>query len=82
MQSSELTLPDVLHDDTKDLRNVYDLSMYQNGTANDTITHLTDSQYYTETELAKLFTDRKISDNSHVKIISLNVANVLSKLIV
>ena len=80
MQSSKLTLPDVLHDDTKDLRNVYDLSMDQNGTVNDTITQITDSQYYIETELAKLFTDRKISDNSHVKIISLNVANVLYKL--
>ena len=43
-------------------------------------TILKQSPYLTETELIDFFKTKKISDETHIKLLSLNIANLLSKL--
>ena len=82
MQPPELSLTDVLLDKTKDLRNVYDISQSHdlNDTPSDTVKQLADCDFYTESEVSSLLINKKITDTSHLKLLSLNIANVLSKL--
>ena len=69
---------DILDDATKDLNNIYQIEVDE--TVNEIHTGLNDSQYYTETEFTDFLKSKKISDNCGLKVLSLNIANILSKL--
>ena len=69
---------DILDDETKDLNNIYQIEVDE--TVNEIHTGLNDSQYYTETEFTDFLKSKKISDNCGLKVLSLNIANILSKL--
>ena len=47
--------------------------------SNETTNDLKDSEYYTETELTDFLKNKKISDRTHLKLLTLNIANLLSK---
>ena len=76
MQQDNITVSDVLADDTKDFVKVYVTSDSDDEIA----TILKQSPYLTETELIDFFKTKKISDETHIKLLSLNIANLLSKL--
>ena len=80
MQNSDLTISDVLHDERKNLGNVYDIDSRQTDEAGETLTQLVNCQYYTLPELTTYFREKVISDSKHLKLVSLNIANLLSKL--
>ena len=69
---------DILDDATKDLNNIYQIEVDE--TVNEIHTGLNDSQYYTEMEFTDFLKSKKISDNCGLKVLSLNIANILSKL--
>ena len=74
MNNDELTTSDVLTDETKNFSNIY-----QNHEDEEEHAPLLDSLYFTETDFNNLMTQcQTTSDN--VTIISLNIANLLSKL--
>ena len=75
----ELTVSDVLADEHKNFCNVY-LDDNDDNDVNNSGLPLTDSLYYTETEFVDLISHENYSDLTHLSIISLNVANLLSKL--
>ena len=77
-----LSIPDILSDNSKDFNYVY-----QNNTSNDDqiemeeeTVSLKDSLYYTESDFVEFLNSKKVSDNNKIQIISLNIANILSKL--
>ena len=72
--TNELLVSDVLADEQKNFCNIY---LDDN---DDTRLPLTDSLYYTETEYVDLINQENYSDLNHLSIISLNIANLLSKL--
>ena len=72
--TNELLVSDVLADEQRNFCNVY---LDDN---DDTRLPLTDSLYYTETEYVDLINQENYSDVNNLSIISLNVANLLSKL--
>ena len=76
MQNSDLTVNDVINDDSRDLLNIYNI--FEN--ENEPNSHLYSTAYYTETEIRDLHTQGNISDDTHLKIFSLNVANILTKI--
>tara|TARA_B110001454_G_scaffold206124_1_gene216268 strand:- start:121 stop:1140 length:1020 start_codon:yes stop_codon:yes gene_type:complete len=77
MQNDDLTIPDVLRDDRKNLCNI----LKENEPDEDeNPICLTDSSYYTESEFTDLITSRNISEDDHLTIVSINIANLLSKL--
>ena len=71
----ELTIPDVCNDISKNLRN-----LIFNSDDDDTTQDLCDSYYYTETDFVETVTTNNINNESHLTILSLNIANLLSKL--
>ena len=73
-----LDFDDVLDDATKDLNNIFQIE--EDEMVNEINTTFTDSQYYTETEFIDFLISEKISDNCGLKVLSLNIANILSKL--
>ena len=75
---NELSVSDVLADEQKNFCNVY--LDNNDDDDDDTRLPLKDSLYYTETEYVDLVNQESYSDVSHLSIISLNVANLLSKL--
>ena len=76
MQQENVTVLDVIEDPSKDLLNTY----FADNADDDIVPRLNPSSYVTETELNEFLKVKKISDNGHIKLISLNIANVLSKL--
>ena len=77
MQNSQ-DLTDTLNDQTKDFRNIFQID--EDDINNELQSNLPDSQYFTETDFLNLLTNEKLSDQTSLKIISLNIANILSKL--
>ena len=77
MQSTQ-DFDDILDDATKDLNNIFQTE--EDETVNEINSSFTDSQYYTETEFIDFLKSEKISDNCGLKVLSLNIANILSKL--
>ena len=73
------TINSVLNDSAKDFNQVYSTVNY-NDNDNEDPTNFNDSCYYTESEYLNCLISRKISDAKTLKIISLNIANLLSKL--
>ena len=76
MNGEDLTIPDVLEDQNKDFCKIY------NDTNNeqDEECKLTDSQYYTESDFINLIETHNISHEHHLTLITINIANLLSKL--
>ena len=80
MQNSDTTISDILNDDSKDLNHVFStIPPNDNDDSNETTNDLKDSEYYTETELTDFLKNKKISDRTHLKLLTLNIANLLSK---
>ena len=73
-----LELNDVLNDDSKNLDNI--LLFDNNDDDDDQPISPPVCHYLTETEYANTLTISKLSDSCHLKIVSLNIANLLSKL--
>ena len=78
MTNNELTTLDVLSDDTKNFSSIY--ANDNNDDNDDPLLTLTDSLYYTETEFVKLINSNNFQNGQNLTIISLNIANLLSKL--
>ena len=70
-----LTVHDVLQDTSKELYNIFNAESDEDELTTQTVP----SQYYTESELNNYFKQTHVSDLSHLKIMSLNIANILSK---
>ena len=77
MSDDELTISDVLTDKTKNLRDIYDGGQEADDYEADPII-IEDNEYYTETDFSNFM--ESINSNNHIKIISINIANLLSKL--
>ena len=75
MTDNELTTLDVLTDATKNFCNIYETDDYDD----ENPLTLTDSIYYTETELTELINAKCYNNKENLTIISLNIANLLSK---
>ena len=75
MQNETLNVTDILNDPRKHFPNIFDINDGQ-----ETEIELGDCSYYTETELREFYDTKGIKDSSNLKIISLNIANILSKL--
>ena len=73
-EPQELTVPDIYADVSKNLCNL--LISEDEGEA----LNLSDSLYYTETDFVDFINSNKVHNNSNITIISLNIANLLSKL--
>ena len=69
---------DILDDDTKDLNNIYQFE--EDEMVDEIRTSFGDSLYYTETEFMNFLKTQRISDNCGLKILTLNIANILTKL--
>ena len=69
---------DIVDDATKDLNNIYQIN--EDDVVNEIHTSFSDSLYYTEAEFMDFLRRQKISDNCGLKILTLNIANILSKL--
>ena len=76
MSSEELTISDVLENDKKDFRKLYSDSKDEQ----DEDVNLTDSQYHTESEFVDLLQTHNITNERHLTLITINIANILSKL--
>ena len=76
MTDNELTVLDVLTDNTKNFCNIYE----NNDNDDDPLISLTDSLYYTETEFTQFINSKHLNNNDNLTIISINIANLLSKL--
>ena len=73
MSDNELTTSDVLIDKTKNFRDIYE------DQEDEEHVPLSDSLYFTETEFNDLLT-QSYTSHDNLTIISLNIANLLSKL--
>ena len=80
MNEDELTTSDVLNDKLKDFRELY-LNSDEDEDENETChVSLFDSLYYTETEYVEFIGTQNYNNMEHLTIISINIANLLSKL--
>ena len=82
MSENELTCSDVLADEHKNLCNLYPSSENDDIDDVDVDDHviLKDSLYYTESEFTKFCELKNFKNGENLTIISLNIANILSKL--
>ena len=76
MQRTNLTIPDVIDDDTKDLTKIFNAQEDND----DHYVEVKSSAYFTETDFTVFLKSKKISNDTHLSILSLNIANLLSKL--
>ena len=77
MIEDELAISDVIADDLKNFCNIYSNADDEDEAGNIV---LNDSLYYTETEFLELSNSRKFSNKQNLTIISINIANLLTKL--
>ena len=77
MTDDELTIPDVLADNQKNFCSVFTCVDDEDEALNFT---LSDSLYYTESEFVELIGSRNVRNSQNLTILSLNIANLLSKL--
>ena len=80
MQTPELTISDVIQDESKDLKNTNNITLRNADDCDKHLTRLGNCQYYTESEYLSLLQQKKVSDSTSLTLLSLNIANVLSKL--
>ena len=75
MNEIEISVPDVLDDHDKNFNNLYSYDV-----EDEEIPKVYDSLYYTETETANLFITKNYNNAENLTILSLNIANLFSKL--
>ena len=80
MQTPDLTISDVIKDNSKNLKNIYDRTLQNADDCDEHLTTLGNCQYYTDSDFTSLLQQKKISDSSSFTFLSLNIANILSKL--
>ena len=80
MSENELTCSDVLADECKNLCNLYPSSENDDLDDVDDNVVLRDSLYYTESEFTQFCELKNFKNGDNLTIISLNIANILSKL--
>ena len=76
MQRPNLTLPDIINDVTKDFTKI--LNTDEENVENES--EIKTSDYFSETDFTNFQKSKRISNATHFTILSLNIANVLSKL--
>ena len=76
MTSDELSTSDVLTDPSKNLANHY----HSNEDDEADVVTLPDNQYYTETDFCEFLKDSNFSNTANLTILSINIANLFSKL--
>ena len=76
MVSDELSTSDVLTDPSKNLANIY----HSNEDDEVNVVTLLDNQYYTETDFCDFTKDANFFNKTNITILSLNIANLFSKL--
>ena len=74
MQSQ--SIDDVINDNSKQLHSIYQLE----SESDEIPLEFKDSKYFSETDYINYLKQNKVDDNNTLKIITLNIANVLSKL--
>ena len=79
MNNDDLTVTDVLADHSKNFSAIYQSIDEEDEDSFDTVT-LHDNEYYTESEFLNITTDNNLDKENHLTILSLNIANLLSKL--
>ena len=79
MIDDELTTTDVLTDPTKNLCNLYQNNQDLDDHEADIIA-LHDNEYYTESEFIDFLETRNYTDKNHITVLSINIANLISKL--
>ena len=77
MIDDELAISDVIADDLKNFCNIYSNADDEDEAGNIV---LSDSLYHTETEFLDLSNSRNLSNQQNLTIISINIANLLTKL--
>ena len=83
MLHDDITIEDVLEDETKNFLNIYDtnVTLNQNDRDNDDeISTVCDSNYYTPTEFRDMAISNQINNKENLTIVSINTANILTKL--
>ena len=75
--TNDIDIADVLKDPNKDFTKISGLTDTDENYSNNVPQN---SQYFSEEEFMQYLTANKISNQSHIKIISLNIANLLAKL--
>ena len=75
--NDSITIEDVLHDPRKDFCKIFDLTDVDN---EEPIRESHNCQYYTINEYLDYLRKETISDKTHLKVLSLNIANLLAKL--
>ena len=80
MIDDDLTTTDVLSDPSKNLCNLYGNTDTNNDEEEDNPMVLQDNLYYTETEFIDLIETGGYCTDKNLTIVSLNIANLLSKL--
>ena len=80
MTDYEENIEDVLKDPNKNLGNIFKQNLVSDENSEEIKYELKDCQYHTETEFLEYLSSQNMSDDTHLKIISLNIANLLAKL--
>ena len=76
--TEEFDLNDIIDDQSKYFANIFQLE--DDDDENEIKMTFNDSQYYSETEFLNLLQSKKISDLNCLKLFSMNIANILTKL--
>ena len=79
MNNDDLSVSDVLADHSKNFCSIYQSVDEEDDNSYDTVT-LHDNEYYTESEFLSITTDNNLDKENHLTILSLNIANLFSKL--
>ena len=74
-----MSVSDVLADHSKNFCSIYQSVDEEDDNSYDTVT-LHDNEYYTESEFLSITTDNNLDKENHLTILSLNIANLFSKL--
>ena len=76
MQDQDIN--DIENDETKNFNSIYQTNDPDNQDPSNI--NFKDSKYFSETDYLNFLKSNKISNENHLKILSLNIANLLSKL--
>ena len=79
MNNDDLSVSDVRADHSKNFCSIYQSVDEEDDTSCDTV-NLHDNEYYTESEFLNITTDNNLDKEKHLMILSLNIANLFSKL--
>ena len=80
MNHDDLTTADVLADNTKNFCSIYQSTPRNEDDDDIDMVILSDNEYYTDTEFIELIKRNGLVESNHLSILSINIANLLSKL--